>query len=71
MKDMDENLKNLISDIDSVLKKYDLEDYSIESIDLTPMAMPIEDEFESLKIYEVKELSEEKLKIEPVKTKKK
>ncbi len=74
MKNIDKNLKDLISDIDSVLKEYDLEGYAIDRIYL----MPIGDEFDKGQkepkegnSYEVKRMSHEKLKIEKTNPKKK
>jgi hypothetical protein len=81
MKNVDKNLEDFVTDIDKLLKEYDLEDYVIEGIDLIPRIMPLDDEFgdkkkkESKELkpleYEVRKLSEEKLEIKVIRSKKK
>ncbi|MDT0620647.1 hypothetical protein [Croceitalea vernalis] len=77
MKNVDKNLEDFVADIDKLLQDYDLKEYVLETIRL----MPIKDEFEDAekekdtrtrpKLYEVKKLSDEKLKIEVISSKKK
>lgn len=78
MKNVDKDLGDFIADINELLEEYYLKDYEIEGIDLVQRIIPIEDELGDKKKkeiksleYEVRKISNAKLKIEIVDSKKK
>ncbi|WP_437371686.1 hypothetical protein [Maribacter litoralis] len=78
MKNVDKDLGDFVADINELLEEYNLKDYEIEGIDLVQRIIPIEDELGDKKKkeiksleYEVRKISNAKLKIEIVDSKKK